>query len=67
MSCNDEFPSGNFGDSSQFTNCILDSGAACPMTPEVSDFIPGLLEDTDKNIGVTDRHHFTAKKKYKYK
>ena len=31
------------------------------MTPEVSDFIPGSLEDTDKYIGVADRHHVTAK------
>ena len=63
MSCNDECPSGNFGDSSQFTNCILDSGAACPMTPEVSDFIPDLLEDTDKHIEVSGGHHVTAKQK----
>ena len=33
------------------------------MTPEVSDFIPGSLEDTDKYIEVTDGHHVTAKKK----
>ena len=26
MSGNDECPSGNFGESSQMTNCILDSG-----------------------------------------
>ena len=31
------------------------------MTPEVSDFIPGSLEDTDKHIEVTDGHHVTAK------
>ena len=41
MSVNDECPSGNFGDSSQLTNWILDSGATCHMTPEVSVFIPG--------------------------
>ena len=41
MSGIDELPSGNFGDSSQFTNCILDSRATCHMKPEVSDFIPG--------------------------
>ena len=40
---NDESPSGNFGDSSQLTNWILGSGATYHMTPEVSDFIPGLL------------------------
>ena len=30
------------------------------MTPEVSDFIPGSLEDTDKYIEVADGHHVTA-------
>ena len=49
MSGNDEFPGGNFGDSSKLTNWILDSGAACHITPEVSGFIPGPLKDTDKN------------------
>ena len=43
MSNNDECPSENFGDSSQLTNWILDSGATFHMTPEVSDFIPGSL------------------------
>ena len=33
------------------------------MTQEVSDFIPGSLEDTDKHIEVADRHHVTAKQK----
>ena len=33
------------------------------MTPEVSDFIPGSLEDKDKHIEVADRHHSTAKQK----
>ena len=41
MSDNDEFPSGNFGDSLQLTNWILDSRATCHMTPDVSNFIPG--------------------------
>ena len=35
MSNNDECPSGNFGDSSQLTNWILDYGATCHMKPEV--------------------------------
>ena len=65
MSNNDKCPSGNFGDSSQLTNWILDSGPTCHMTPEVSDFIPGLLEDTDKLIEVADVHHVTAKQKGK--
>ena len=50
MSFNDKCPSGNSGDSSQCINWILDSGATCHMTPEVSEFISGSLEDTYKNI-----------------
>ena len=63
MSGNDEFPSGNFDNSSQFTNWILDFGATCHMTPKVSDFIRVSLEDTDKNIEVADGHHVTIKQK----
>ena len=33
------------------------------MKPEVTDFIPGSLEDTDKFIEVADGHHVTAKQK----
>ena len=33
------------------------------MTPEVSYFIPGLLEDTDKFIEVADGHQVMAKQK----
>ena len=33
------------------------------MTPEVTDFIPGLLEGTDTRIEVVDGHHVTAKQK----
>ena len=50
MSSDDERKSVKYGDSSQLTNWILDSGATCHMTPEVSYFIPGLLEYTDKYI-----------------
>ena len=63
MSGNDECPSGNFGDSSQLTNWILDSEATCHMTPEVPGFTKGSLEDTDKYIEVADSHHITAKQK----
>ena len=63
MSVNDDFTSGKFGDSSQLTNWILDSGVMCHMTQEVSDFIPGSLEDTDKHIEVADGHHVKAKQK----
>ena len=63
MSGNDECPSRNFGDSSQLTNWILDSRATCHMTPEVSGFITGLLEETDRNIEVADGHHVMEKQK----
>ena len=63
MSGNDECQTGNFGDSSQLTNWILYSGATCQMTPQVSDFIPGQLEDMYKHIEVADGHHVTAKQK----
>ena len=61
MSSNDECPSENVGDSLQLTSWILDSGVSCQMKPEVSDFIPGSLEDTDKYIEVADGHPVTAK------
>ena len=41
----------------------MDSGATCHITPEVTDFIPGSLEDTDKFIEVADGHNVTAKQK----
>ena len=50
MSDNDEYSSGNLGESSQLTNWILDSGSTCHMKSEVSDFIPVSLEDRDKHI-----------------
>ena len=57
MSSNEECTSGTFYDNSQLTYLILDSGATCHITTEVSDFIPGSLEDTNKNIEVADGHH----------
>ena len=63
MSSDDKCSSENYDDSSQSTNWILDSGATCHMTPEVSYFIPRSLEDTDKYVEVADRHHVTAKQK----
>ena len=33
------------------------------MTLEVSDFITGSVQDTDKSIEVADRHHVMAKQK----
>ena len=63
MSGNDKSSSGYFGDISQLTNWILDSGATCHMSPKVSDFIPDLLEDTDKYIEFMDEHYAMAKQK----
>ena len=63
MSSNDEYPGGNYGDSLQLTNQILDAGETCHMKPKVSYFIPGSLEDKDKHIEVADGHHDTAKQK----
>ena len=60
---NDECPSRDLGDSLQLINWILYSGTTCHMMPEVSGFIPGLLEDTDKHIEVADGHHITEKQK----
>ena len=61
MSSDDERKSEKYSDSSQLTNWILDLRATCHMTPEVSDCIPGSLEDTDKYIEVADGHHVMAK------
>ena len=40
---NDVSSGRDFGDSLQLTNWILDSEAMCNMSPQVSDFVPGLL------------------------
>ena len=50
-----------FGDSSQLTNWILDSGEACHMTTEISDFMSGSSVETDKYIEVADGNFVTAK------
>ena len=63
MYINYKSSSRDFGDISQFTNWILDSGATFHMIPQVLDFIPGQLEDTDKYIEVADEHHVAAKQK----
>ena len=62
MSSNSEIPIRDFGDNSQLTNQILDSGATCHTTPEISDFIPGSLVETDKYIKVEDGNFVTEKK-----
>ena len=63
MSSDDKRENKDYGDSSQLTNLILDSGATCHITPEVTDFIPVSLKDTDKFIEFADGHHVTAKQK----
>ena len=45
------------------TNWIIDSRATCQMTPQVSYFISGSLEDKDKHIDVVDGHHIMSKQK----
>ena len=63
MSSDDGRKSVKYGDSSKWTNSILNSGATCHMTLGVTDFIPGSLEDTDKYIEVADGRHVMAKQK----
>ena len=41
-----------FVESSKFLYWVLDSGATCHMTPQISGFISGSLEDTYKYIEV---------------
>ena len=61
MSSNAEPPRRYFGDSSQLTNGILDSGATCHTKPDISGFIPGSLVETDNYIEVADGIFFTVK------
>ena len=61
MYSNLEIPNRYFGDSSKRTNWILDSGVACHTTQEISYFIPGSLEETDKYNEVSDGHFVTEK------
>ena len=67
MSDDEESSSRDFGDSLQLTNWILDSGATCHMTRQVSDFIPSLLEDTDKKMKFHMDITSQRNKKDKYK
>ena len=52
MSGNDNSSSRDLGDSLQLINWFLDSVVTCHMTPPISDFIPGSLEDTYTYIEV---------------
>ena len=65
MSGNGKSSNRYLGESSQLTNWILDSGATCHMTLQVSYFIPGQLEDIYKYIEVADGHRITVKQKGK--
>ena len=67
MSVNGKSSSRDFSDSSHLTNYILFLGATCHMSPQVSDFLPGSLKDTDKYIEVADGHYITTKQKGKFK
>ena len=60
---NDKSSSRYFGESLQLTNWILYSRATFHMTPQVSDFISGSLEDTDIYIEVAGGSYVTAKQK----
>ena len=62
MSSNVKISRINYGDSSQLTNLILESSLTCHMTPDISDFIPGLFLETDKYIEVVDWNFITVKK-----
>ena len=50
MYSNLEIPRRYSGNSLQLTNWILDSGATCHMTPEISYFVPVSLVETNKFI-----------------
>ena len=61
VSSNVKSPKRNFGDSSQLTNWILDSGATCHMTPEISYFVSKSLVEMEKYIEVIYGHQITVK------
>ena len=67
MSSNVEIPRINYGDRSQLTNWILDSGATCHTTTDISDFIPGSFVETDKYIKVADDNLDIAKQTGQFK
>ena len=61
MSTDTEIPGRNYGDSSQLTNWILDSSATFHTAQEISYFIPGSFQETDRYIEVSDGNFVTAK------
>ena len=56
-----EIPRGDFGDSLQLTNWILDSGETCNMTPNISDLMLVSVVEIDKYIKIADRNFFIEK------
>ena len=53
-----------FGDSFQLNHLVLDSGAMCHMIPQVSTFIPRLLEDMGLGLNYDCKlRHGKAKRK----
>ena len=56
-------PGTYFDESLQLTNYFLGSGSTYHMTPQVSDFILGSLEDMDKYIEFYYGHYVTEKQK----
>ena len=56
MSSNAESPRRYFGDISQQTNMILDSGVTSLITPDILGFILISLVESDKHIEVPDGH-----------
>ena len=50
MYYNEEIPKRNYEDRLKLENWILESGATCHMTPDISDFILGSLVEIDKYI-----------------
>ena len=63
MSTNAEITRRSYGDNSHLTNFILNLGETCKMTPDISDFIPGSLVETDKYIEVADGNFSQRKKR----
>ena len=61
ISTNAEITGRYFGNSLQLTNWVLDSGTTCHMTPDISDYITGLLVETGKYNEVLDGIFFTTK------
>ena len=60
MSGNDKSYGRHFSDKLQLTKWVLDSGATCHITPQILDFIPGSLGDTDKYVEVADGYYVTV-------